>query len=145
LTDARKEVRDWMFRGLMFEAEATRFRAAGIRLGADDTELERSMLEETLSPFSVDLRNNALQMSRLYALVYCFENAVRDLIKARLEEKYELDWCQRHPCRCPEARREPAKGCGSKFLAGCPKSRTPHLHRVWPSRRHHHQPMGSVL
>ena len=86
--NTQKEVRDWMFRGLMFEAEAMRFRAAGIRLGADDTEIERSMLEETLSPFGVDLRNNALQMSRLYALVYCFENSVRDLIKGRLEEKY---------------------------------------------------------
>lgn len=81
-----------MFRGLMFEAEAARFRGAGIRLGADDTEIERSLLEETLSPFSVDLRNNAVQMSRLYALVYCFENAIRELIKERLQEKYKLEW-----------------------------------------------------
>lgn len=92
MTDARKDVRDWMFRGLMFEAEATKLRTAGIRLGADDTEIERSLLEETLSPFSVDLRNNALQMSRLYALVYCFENAIRELIKERLQEKYKLEW-----------------------------------------------------
>lgn len=92
MTDTRKDLRDWMFRGLLFEAEAVRFRSAGIRLGADETETERSLLEETLSPFSVDLRNNALQMSRVYALLYCFENAVRELIKERLEEKYDADW-----------------------------------------------------
>jgi hypothetical protein len=35
-----------MFRGLMFEAEAAKFRSAGIRLGADDKRLqERYKLE----------------------------------------------------------------------------------------------------
>src|SRR5713226_7733645 len=81
-----------MFRGLMFEGEAAKFRGAGIRIGADESTIERSLLEETLAPFSVDLRNDALQMSRLYALLYCFENAIRELIKERLQEKYKLDW-----------------------------------------------------
>lgn len=92
MSEALKEVRDWMFRGLMFEAEAVSFRAAGIRIGADESETERSLLEETLAPFSVVLRNGAMQMSRLYALLYCFENSVRDLIKERLQEKHGLDW-----------------------------------------------------
>lgn len=76
----------------MFEAEATAFRSAGIRIGADQSDVERSLLEETLAPFSVGMRDAALQMSRLYALLYCFENSVRDLIKERLEEKHALDW-----------------------------------------------------
>lgn len=92
MTDALKDVRDWLFRGLMFEAEVTRFRAAGIRIGADESTIERSLLQETLAPFSVDLRNSALQMSRLYSLLYCFENSIRELIKERLQEKYKLDW-----------------------------------------------------
>jgi hypothetical protein len=88
----RRLVRDWMFRGLLFEAEAERFRRAGIRVGADERDTERSLLDETLDPFSIDLRNEALQMGRLYALIYCFENSVRELIEARLGEQHGLDW-----------------------------------------------------
>jgi hypothetical protein len=76
----------------MFEADAEQFRAAGIRVGADQGEIERSLLGEALSPFGVDLRNEALQMARLYALVYCFENSVRALITSRLTEKHGIDW-----------------------------------------------------
>ena len=88
----RKDLRDWMFRGLMFEAEAEQFRAAGIRVGANEEESERALFEETLDPFSIDLRNQALRMARLYSLVYCFENAVRELIEERLKERYGTDW-----------------------------------------------------
>ena len=86
------EIRDFLFRGLMFEAEAEKFRKAGIRIGADVSKEEKDLLNETLNPFSIDLRNEALRMSRLYALVYCFENSVRSLIKERLEEKHGSNW-----------------------------------------------------
>ena len=87
-----RDVRDWMFRRLMFEAEADRFRSAGIRIGADESRAERSLLEETLGPFSVDLRNEALRMTRLYALIYCFENSVRSLLSERLQERHGSTW-----------------------------------------------------
>jgi hypothetical protein len=48
--------------------------------------------EGEVVPFSVGMRDAALQMSRLYALLYCFENSVRDLIKERLQERYGVDW-----------------------------------------------------
>ena len=86
------EIREWLFRGLMFEAEAERFRTAGIRMGADHRDVERSLLEETLAPFGVELRNDALAMSRLYALIYCFENSVRRLISQRLLEQHGATW-----------------------------------------------------
>lgn len=86
------EVRDWLFRGLMFEADAEQFRTAGIRVGADSSESERALLNETLDPFSIELRNQALQMGRLYSLVYCFENSVRTLIAQRLQEHYGDNW-----------------------------------------------------
>lgn len=88
------DVREWMFRLLMFEAEAEQFRSAGIRIGADESESERSLLGETLDPFGVDLRNEALRMTRLYALIYCFENSVRLLIGDRLRERHGLHWWQ---------------------------------------------------
>lgn len=88
----RRDVRDWLFRGLLFEADAEKFRAAGIRVGADTRDTERDLLEEVLDPFSIDLRNDALQMARLYSLVYCFENSVRSLIAQRLQERHGIDW-----------------------------------------------------
>lgn len=92
MTTSPRDLRDWMFRGIMFEADAEEFRRAGLRVGADQREIEQSLLEEVLSPFGVDLRNEALQMSRLYALVYCFENSVRSLIDERLTERYGAGW-----------------------------------------------------
>ena len=89
---SRLEVRDWMFRRLMFEAEADRFRSAGIRIGTDESQAERSLLTEILDPFSVDLRNEALRMTRIFALIYCFENSVRSLLSERMRERYGPTW-----------------------------------------------------
>ena len=88
------DVREWMFRLLMFEADAEQFRSAGIRIGADESDSERSLLDETLDPFGVGLRNEALRMTRVYALIYCFENSVRSLIRDRLQERDGLNWWQ---------------------------------------------------
>jgi hypothetical protein len=88
----RREIRDWLFRGLLFEADAEKFRSAGIRVGADSRDSERALLDEVLDPFSIDLRNDALQMARLYALLYCFENSVRELIAQRLQERHGVSW-----------------------------------------------------
>lgn len=90
-TNAR-DLRDWLFRGLMFEADAENFRRAGLRVGADQREVEQSLFEEVLSPFGVEQRNDALVMSRIYALVYCFENSVRALVDERLSERHGLNW-----------------------------------------------------
>jgi Swt1-like HEPN len=75
----------------MFEAEAEEFRRAGVRVGVDQRSAEESLLEEALAPFPLHLRNDALRMARLYAIVYCFENSIRELIQTRLAEK-QSDW-----------------------------------------------------
>jgi hypothetical protein len=90
-----KDLRDWLFRALTFEAEAERFRTAGIRLGADLRSAEFTLLEEVLTPFPVALRNRALQMCRVYALTYCFENTVREVVKERLELAFKADWWEK--------------------------------------------------
>jgi HEPN superfamily Swt1-like protein len=92
LTDSRKSVRDFMFRGLMFEAEASSFVAAGIQVGADLTQAEERLLSEALAPFSVSRRNQALEMARLYSVLHCFENEIRALIRERLEDALGVDW-----------------------------------------------------
>ena len=85
-------LRDWMFRALMFEADAERFRQAGIRVGSDQVKTEQALFEQELAPFPLALRNRAMSMSRLDALLHCFENSVRLLVRDRLELKHGVDW-----------------------------------------------------
>lgn len=89
------DLRQWLFRAMMFEADCEPLRTAGIRIGADQREFEASLMEETLKPFSVSMRNEALRMTRIYALVFCFENSVRQLVKDRLEENSGPDWWEK--------------------------------------------------
>ena len=88
----KKEIRDFFFRGLMFESEATKFQNAGIQIGADSTYAEEQLLAESLAPFSLVRRNSALEMARLYAVLHCFENEIREYIRETLTEKEGADW-----------------------------------------------------
>src|SRR5581483_2389535 len=81
-----------MFRGLLFEADAETFRNAGIRVGADQRDAEKALLEEAIQLFPLNLRNEGLLMARLYTQLYCFETSVRELIKERLQDKHGVDW-----------------------------------------------------
>ena len=86
----------------MFEAEASNFQAAGIQVGADAKEAEEHLLAEALSPFGVHRRNNALEMARLYAVLFCFENEVRDFIRETLQEKEGEEWLDKLPLKIKE-------------------------------------------
>ncbi|MFZ0803971.1 MAG: Swt1 family HEPN domain-containing protein [Terriglobales bacterium] len=97
-----KDLRDFLFRGLMFEAEATGFQKAGIQVGADTSQAEERLLSDALSPFNVTTRNNALEMARLYSVLHCFENEVRALIRETLEEKEGPDWLDKLPKKTKE-------------------------------------------
>lgn len=85
-------VRDFVFRGLLFESESEAFRKAGIKVGADLGASEEALLLEALSPFGVKRRNDALEMARLYAVLHAFENEVRSLIRDTLDETVGVDW-----------------------------------------------------
>lgn len=91
-----------MFRGLMFEAEADVFRKAGIQIGARDSAHEENLLAEALTPFGVTRRNQAIEMARLYAVLFCFENEIRDFIRDTLEEKDGADWQDKLPGKIKE-------------------------------------------
>jgi hypothetical protein len=97
-----KDLRDFLFRGLMFEAEASSFQAAGIQVGADLRDAEEHLLAEALAPFGVTRRNSALEMARLYAVLYCFENEIREFIRETLSEKEGQDWATQLPPKVKE-------------------------------------------
>lgn len=86
----------------MFEAEADNFQRAGIQIGADSSEAEESLLKEALAPFGVVRRNNALEMARLFAVLFCFENEIRDFIRAALEETEGVNWVDHLPPKIKE-------------------------------------------
>ncbi|WP_222831904.1 Swt1 family HEPN domain-containing protein [Kangiella koreensis] len=96
---SKKDIRDFFFRGLMFESEASSFQSAGIEIGADSQYTEKELLAEALSPFGLTRRNNALEMARVYAILNCFENELRTFIRETLEEKKGLDWWDQLPSR----------------------------------------------
>lgn len=104
-------LRSFLFRGLLFESEAERFQKAGIQIGASSAAIAESLLAENLSPFGVQRRNAALEMSRLYALLYCFENEIRDFIRERLSDNEGVDWQDKLPDKIKkfvESRRDSA-------------------------------------
>jgi hypothetical protein len=95
----------------MFEAEADVFRKAGIQIGSNAADAEENLLREALAPFGLARRNQALEMARLYAILFCFENEIRDFIREALEEKEGLDWQDKLPLKIKEqaeSRREAA-------------------------------------
>lgn len=92
MSDVRRDIRDFVFRGLLFESEAEQFRRGGIRVGAELDQSEEALLFEALAPFGVFRRNQAMEMARLYAVLHAFENEIRSLITDTLEEKVGADW-----------------------------------------------------
>jgi hypothetical protein len=91
------DIRDFLFRGLMLESEADKFRRAGIQIGANSTEAEESLLKEALAPFGISRRNQALEMARLFAVLFCFENEIREFIRDVLVENEGPDWIDQLP------------------------------------------------
>jgi hypothetical protein len=85
-------MREWLFRALSFETDAEQFRAAGIRIGAGANAEFDGNLNSILAPFSVRKRTDAVKMASLYALLFCFENSVRDLVADRLADVAGEDW-----------------------------------------------------
>lgn len=92
MTKFTQELRDFVFRAMLFESEADHFRRAGIHVGLDRDRDEEQLLLEALSAFGVARRASALEMARLYAVLHAFENELRSFIRDRLEEEVGSNW-----------------------------------------------------
>lgn len=93
---------------MLFDAESERFRKAGIQIGLDRSEQEETLLQEALSQFGIERRNDALEMARLYAVLHAFENEIRSLVKQTLDEKVGPTWWDSDAI--PKKIREKAEG-----------------------------------
>lgn len=85
-------LRDFIFRGMLFDAEAEQFRKAGIKIGLDHADSEEALLMEALSQFGIKRRNDALEMARLYAVLHAFENEIRRLVRDSFDEAVAGAW-----------------------------------------------------
>lgn len=83
----------------MFESEAKQFQDAGIMIGADNSQVEEKLLSDALAPFNIEIRNRALEMARLYTVVFCFENDIRAYIRETLTENEGIDWWDKLPAK----------------------------------------------
>lgn len=123
MTESR-EIRDFVFKGMLFDAECEKFREAGLRIGVPSEEAEQDLLREGIAEFSLALRSPALRMARLYAVLYCFENSVRELVTVKLLENHGADWWDK--CVPPKVRAlaESRKLAAEKnsWLEGAPAS-----------------------
>lgn len=99
MTENVKDIRDFLFRGLLFEADARSFQKAGIQVGANSQDVEVKLLWERLAPFSLVRRNDALEMARLYAVLFCFENEIRALIRETFEDHFGPEWWEHIPSK----------------------------------------------
>ena len=84
---------DFLFRNLMFEADAQSLRSAGVRVGSD-AEPNDGDKETLLDGFPIEMRSDALRMGDLYVTLYCLENSTRRFIEERLQESLGEAWWQ---------------------------------------------------
>lgn len=88
-------------------------REQDIDLGHKDDQEQK--IDQTYYPqFTERLRTEASRMSDNYAIFYCLENSIREILAQRLEEQYGEDWWN---AAVPEAVRKNAEGYRKKELS----------------------------
>ncbi len=88
-------------------------REQDIDLGHKDDQEQK--IDQTYYPqFTERLRTEASRMSDNYAIFYCLENSIREILAQRLEEQYGEDWWN---AAVPEAVRKNAEGNRKKELS----------------------------
>lgn len=124
MTNASREIRDFVFRGLLFDSECERFRDAGVQVGVPAEQAEQDLLRESIAQFSLALRTPSLRMARLYAVVFCFENSIRELITAKLLDNFGADWWEKQIPPKVKSFAEQRKNTAEKnsWLEGAPAS-----------------------
>lgn len=88
-----------LFRGILLREDIVRREEAGELPRALSPFEKHRLLGEFTEFFPSEFAERAEKMSYVYGLMYCFENAVRDLVAQRLEERKGKDWWNSVPER----------------------------------------------
>ena len=80
------------FKALTLQAEIEERKLRGELLQGGELATAQSLLGKYAEFFSLQLRTRCERMAYVYALFYCFENIVRDLVAQRLEERNGEEW-----------------------------------------------------
>jgi hypothetical protein len=90
-SSTRSAVRDWLFKGLVAENLLDRLEADGlsVRAGEDSRAVQRVL---PLEDFSASIRRGAMTALPAYLAFFCLENAIRELVSARMAENHGASW-----------------------------------------------------
>src|SRR5262245_57449855 len=80
------------FRGLMLDSAVAHLEEEGALLRAKEPTAGASLLGKFDEYFSREVQDRAQTMTYVYAIYYCFENLVRDLVAQRLVERKGENW-----------------------------------------------------
>lgn len=86
------ELRVFLYRGNALEHDLQQFQDAGFNVGAIAYSIDSTLIDEALAPFSVQLRDRAAYMSKIYSAFYCFENLLRQYVKESIQTSRDGDW-----------------------------------------------------
>jgi hypothetical protein len=84
-------LRSWLFKGIALEQTIERAEAQGlsVRPGATPASVQRLI---ALDDFSLPIRVRAMTAMPAYMAFFCLENAMRELVQERLQEKVGSEW-----------------------------------------------------
>lgn len=90
----RRDVRNWLFKGLAVEGSLERIESEGLPLrpAASPGAVQRII---PLEDFSPTVRTNAMKAMPIYLAFFCLENSVRELVSERLTEKQGSEWWEK--------------------------------------------------
>ena len=88
--ETMEKLKEFTFNAMLLEDTLFAMQKTGIPVkeGIQQTPVTR-VIESDFSPI---IWQQALEMSSVYAMIYCIENTLRNFVVDRLSERYGLDW-----------------------------------------------------
>jgi len=91
-TQALNRAKSFVFRGLLSLDSLRQLEHMGVYLRDTHKRLGAALADLTFAEFSVQIRDGAEKMARLYVAFFCFENSVRELVAQKLRDAYGDNW-----------------------------------------------------
>jgi hypothetical protein len=95
MSESIGKLKQFVFNGILTEDSLTILEKEGITIRQGSNIQPIARIEE--SDFSPRIIHSASRMASIYIVFFCLENAVRELISARLSERKGIDWWKNVP------------------------------------------------